>query len=126
MKNIVKILSLPVHFTSVVLHSVLHIHIPKHISKHIHASHIKFGAGAAVTYIGVSVAKLGHNFHGTVLEIIVDAVGYTLHAIGIIPIVDVCSEKIKKIDVKVAEKAEKVVVVVDKVVKVDAGDYNIT
>ncbi len=59
-------------------------------SHHTHMHRIT--AGSVIMIIGVTIAKSGHAIPFILLEYVVDIVGYLIHGIGAIPIIEKISQ----------------------------------
>ena len=60
-----------------------------HGHSHIH----RMTAGVFIMGVGVTIAKLAHGIEFTVIQMLVDGVGYGIHGLGLTPFIEVLSER---------------------------------
>lgn len=83
----------PVHGLSLLVHIGIHpIIVFFGWRRKIKRKHIHIFIGFLIILLGVWVAKLAHYVHNPFLHICVDALGYTIHALGAAPIIKVTCE----------------------------------
>lgn len=80
--SIIHIAAWPVKTASHALHVAIRKILPVKVRRH----HVTISCGTVVMFVGVGVAKSAHYCSGFWI-IVVDATGYTIHALGAAPIV---------------------------------------
>lgn len=78
--KLLHILDYPIRKIAVVLH------YPLCVKKYIHRKHVEVFVGVWIALLGVWIAQLSRVMEHGFFHLLVDGVGYTIHAIGVAPI----------------------------------------
>lgn len=89
MKKVFQIVSTPVRGISCVVHGAAH-----QVGIRVKKIHVHCFVGTWVMFGGVVIAKLSHGYSGFI-AVVIDAAGYTVHAIGAVPLVGIVVKKLK-------------------------------